>query len=180
MNPALLRSISFLAQLSEEELEILSDRFVLENVPPGKKIVAEGAPIHSLYVLCEGVVHVRRFAQEREVMVARIGPGGFFGEMNLFEHGAATAMLDRAPDPWRNHACHQQPEGHSADHPCERPAGIIGDWLREDCQEIIGRSPGQDLPDAEYRDEPAEALGPPYDRPFDVRIHRGPTYRANG
>ena len=93
MNPALLRPISFLAQLSEEELEILSDRFVLENVPPGKKIVAEGAPIHSLYVLCEGVVHVRRFAQEREVMVARIGPGGFFGEMNLFEHGAATASV---------------------------------------------------------------------------------------
>jgi hypothetical protein len=96
------------------------------------------------------------------------------------EHGAATAMLNRAPDPWRNDACHQQPEGHSADHPCEGPAGIIGDWMREDCQEIIGRSPGQDLPDAEYRDEPAEALGPPYDRPFDVRIHRGPTYRTNG
>jgi len=93
MDTALLGSISFLARLSQDELDILSDKFVLEDVLPGKRIVAEGAPIHSLYILCNGVVHVRRLAQEREVMVARISPGAFFGEMNLFEQGPATASV---------------------------------------------------------------------------------------
>jgi CRP-like cAMP-binding protein len=33
-------------------------------------------------------------AKKREVLLARIGPGGFFGEMNLFKNGAATASID--------------------------------------------------------------------------------------
>jgi CRP-like cAMP-binding protein len=49
--------------------------------------------MHDFYVVVSGVVHVRRLSQEHEVLLARIGPGGFFGEINLFDEATATASV---------------------------------------------------------------------------------------
>ena len=38
-------------------------------------------------------MHIRRLAQKREMLLGRLGVGGFFGEINLFDPGMATASV---------------------------------------------------------------------------------------
>lgn len=93
MQPEFLRSIHFLKELSDNELNALHELLVVRLVLPGKKIIEEDHPVEAFYVVCKGTVHVRRKADEQEVLLGRIGPGGFFGEVNLFDPGTATATV---------------------------------------------------------------------------------------
>lgn len=88
-----LRDVSIFADLSESELDAMKELWSLRSVPPRERIVAEGAPMHDFYIVSTGMVHVRRVSQSHEVLLARIGPGGFFGEINLFEESTATASV---------------------------------------------------------------------------------------
>jgi len=93
MDRQFLRSVSFLKELADEELESFSRLFTLEEIPPGRQIVEEGKVISCFYIVCKGTVHVRRKAQKKEVLLGRIGSGGFFGEINLFDPGVATGSI---------------------------------------------------------------------------------------
>lgn len=93
MQPEFLRSISFLKELDDNELQALHQLLVVRLVLPGKKIIEEGQEVEAFYIVCKGTVHVRRKADEQEVLLGRIGPGGFFGEVNLFDPGQATATV---------------------------------------------------------------------------------------
>ena len=53
----------------------------------------EGNPVTELCIVTDGVVHVRRLAGKREILLNRLGPGDFFGEVNLFDPGTATATV---------------------------------------------------------------------------------------
>lgn len=93
MDCEFLRSISFLRELTEEELQAFSALFTLVEVPPGQKIVEEGKIINSFSIVCKGTVHVRRTVQKKEMLLGRICAGGFFGEINLFDPGVATGSI---------------------------------------------------------------------------------------
>ncbi len=93
MNAEILRSISFLKTLDGDELQKLSELFTTREVPADDKILDEGKPVHQFYLVCHGTVHARRTSQQREVLLGRIPPGGFFGEINLFDPGVATASI---------------------------------------------------------------------------------------
>ena len=93
MDSQFLRSVSFLKELTDEELQAFSGLFTLDDIPAGQKIVEEGKVIVSFYIVCKGTVHVRRTAQKKELLLGRIGVGGFFGEINLFDPGSATASI---------------------------------------------------------------------------------------
>jgi CRP-like cAMP-binding protein len=88
-----LRAVSFLKSLTDEELGEIGALLTVSDYPPKARIVAEGEPIGAFYLVLKGTLHVRRLAQKREMLLARIGPGGFFGEINLFEPGEATASV---------------------------------------------------------------------------------------
>jgi len=88
-----LRLVRFLRDLTEDELKSFSELITLREVKPGERIIEEGAVVHALYIVCEGVVHVHRLAQKREMLLGRLGPGSFFGEINLFDPGVATASI---------------------------------------------------------------------------------------
>ena len=88
-----LRDVSIFKDLSEAELEAMKDLWTFRVVPAHERIVAEGTLMHEFYIVCTGIVHVRRLAQDHEVLLARIGRGGFFGEMNLFAEANATASV---------------------------------------------------------------------------------------
>jgi CRP/FNR family transcriptional regulator len=93
MQAELLRSVSFLKDLSEGELLTLSDLITGREVKSGEKIIVEGESVDSLFLITKGTAHVRRRAQIREVLLGRIGVGGFFGEINLFDPSVATATV---------------------------------------------------------------------------------------
>jgi CRP/FNR family transcriptional regulator, cyclic AMP receptor protein len=93
MKLSFLRSVPFLAELSQQDLDAFGALLTFQDLPAKQQLVAEGEPIHALFLVAQGVVHVRRFARKREVLLGRIGAGGFFGEINLFDPGTATASV---------------------------------------------------------------------------------------
>src|SRR5476649_1740758 len=93
MDVELLRSVSILRTLSDEELRAFCALLSLREVKPRERIVEEGVPVKNFSIVTEGVVHIRRMASKREMLLGRLGPGGFFGEINLFDPGVATASI---------------------------------------------------------------------------------------
>src|SRR5687767_13755430 len=93
MDLELLRSVSILRELNDDELKAFSELFRVHHAPHGEKILEEGKPVNNFYIVCDGVVHVRRLAQKREILLGRLGAGMFFGEINLFDPGVATASI---------------------------------------------------------------------------------------
>ncbi len=93
MDLDILRSVSILRELNDDELQSIARLFNVRQVKPGERILEEGTPVKAFCIVCDGVVHVRRLAQKREMLLGRIGAGGFFGEINLFDPGVATASI---------------------------------------------------------------------------------------
>ena len=93
MDIDLLRSVSILRQLDDEELRAFSTLLTARAVKPRERLIEEGSKISAFYIICAGVVHIRRLAQKREMLLGRLGVGGFFGEINLFDPGTATASV---------------------------------------------------------------------------------------
>lgn len=88
-----LRAVSFLRELDDQELTAFGNLLTIREASPGERIIEEGTPVTALYIVCSGVVHVRRLAQKREMLLGRLGAGAFFGEINLFDPGVATASI---------------------------------------------------------------------------------------
>ena len=88
-----LRDVSIFKDLTDAELDAMTPLWTFRTIRARERIVTEGALMHEFYIVCTGVVHVRRLSQDHEVLLARIGRGGFFGEINLFDEATATASV---------------------------------------------------------------------------------------
>jgi len=93
MDPALLRNVSIFRKLTDDELRTFCDLLAIREVSPKERIIEEGTPVKNFSIVLDGVVHIRRLAAKREMLLGRLGPGGFFGEINLFDPGVATASI---------------------------------------------------------------------------------------
>ena len=93
MDIELLRTISIMRDLTESELAEVAALFTLRDAKNKEKILQEGYPVMNLYIVCDGVAHVRRLAQKREMLLGTITKGKFFGEINLFDPGVSTATI---------------------------------------------------------------------------------------
>lgn len=91
--PDLLRTVTILRALDEGELDDFHRLLTMQEVPAGTCIIKEGGLVEHLYILCSGTVHVRRLAKQRELLMGRLAPGAFFGEINFFDPGTATASI---------------------------------------------------------------------------------------
>ena len=84
--------------LLAEELLALEQTAQLQSFKAGQTIFSEGDPGDGLYVVDEGLVQISALVHhgERRVL-ARIGPGDFFGEMAVLDYEArsATALAER-------------------------------------------------------------------------------------
>ncbi len=89
----LLRNISILRNLDDQELAGFRELLTLREAKAKERLVEEGTPVHHFSIVCDGIVHIRRLAQTREMLLSRLGPGAFFGEINLFDPGVATASI---------------------------------------------------------------------------------------
>lgn len=88
-----LRAISFLRELDDSELDAFAALIAMRDCRPGERVIEEGVPPVAFYIVVDGVVHVRRLSNKREMLLARLGPGSFFGEINLFDPGVASASI---------------------------------------------------------------------------------------
>jgi CRP/FNR family cyclic AMP-dependent transcriptional regulator len=72
--------------LTDVGLELLSKRAEREDVPPICPIVSEGEPGKTFYLISSGIVRVcKGLGTGKEVELARLGDGDFFGEMCILE-----------------------------------------------------------------------------------------------
>ena len=89
-----LQRVPLLASLREEQLARLAASTVRRNFAKGRTIVAEGDPSQALYLLLSGRAKVQRSDTEgKEVILAVLGPGEFFGEMSLVDDEPRSASV---------------------------------------------------------------------------------------
>ncbi|HEY2341619.1 MAG TPA: cyclic nucleotide-binding domain-containing protein, partial [Chthoniobacteraceae bacterium] len=81
---SILRNVSILRGLDDAELTAFSKLLSVRKAEMRERVVEEGTVVTHFHIVCDGIVHIRRLAQKREMLLGRLGPGGFFGEINLF------------------------------------------------------------------------------------------------
>jgi len=101
MQPSeLLRKIHIFAGLSEEALQALSDLCRELPVEPGAVLVEQDTPGREMYLIGRGKVEVvKSFEDGRNVSVAMLGGGEFFGEMCIIECGMPRSASVTAIEP---------------------------------------------------------------------------------
>src|SRR5215213_6617030 len=88
-----LRQISLFADLSKEDLEQLYQMAETVSIPAGQRVLQEGDPGDSLYVVLDGELEVTKRQGSQDVLLALYEPGQFFGEMALLEQTPRSASV---------------------------------------------------------------------------------------
>lgn len=93
-NKAFLRRVPLFSGLTESQFEQLAAGSARRSYPKGRTIVSEGEPSQSMYILLAGRAKVQRSDSEgKEVILAVLGSGEFFGEMSLIDDSPRSASV---------------------------------------------------------------------------------------
>jgi len=87
-----LACVPIFASLDAADLERLAAWFDVQSVSPGVKLVGEGAPGYSFFVLADGTATVYADGVE----LTALGPGDFFGELAMLDGGRRAATVTAA------------------------------------------------------------------------------------
>jgi CRP-like cAMP-binding protein len=86
-----LPAVGFLTNVSSEYRAFLACFGKFLRPHPGDVLIAEGDAQESLYVILAGTLHIISNASGRPLLLAALGQGDSFGEVNLFDPGTASA-----------------------------------------------------------------------------------------
>ncbi len=100
VNTEMLRNLPFLEGARPDVVEQLAEAAVERSFQPGQVVFEEDSTGRELYLIVEGLVEVVRGHGAEEMVMARHGPGTFFGEMALIEDKPRFATI-RALEPTR-------------------------------------------------------------------------------
>jgi CRP-like cAMP-binding protein len=90
----LLRSVSLFWDLKEEELGYIADRMIARHYENGNYIFLEDSEGEQCFFVVEGSVKVTRLSKDgREVILAMLNAGDFFGEMSLLDGQSRSANV---------------------------------------------------------------------------------------
>src|SRR5687768_3323075 len=99
MDRALLGNIPLFAKLPEEHLQELADMLRQQEVKAGEPIFWIGDPGEDFYIVQVGRVTLTYpDEQGKEITLASMGPGDFFGEISLLDGGPRTATARAQTD----------------------------------------------------------------------------------
>ena len=94
VSTTVLRTVPLFAGFPEEQLRMLVSAVNRRNVPRGTIVIVEGDPTDSLYLIISGRLKVMMSdAEGKEVILAMLGPGEFFGEMGLIDDEPRSATV---------------------------------------------------------------------------------------
>ena len=91
IKPGVLRRVKILACLDDAQLTRFAQFMELEVVKQWSVVVKQGDHGDSMYLILEGELRVRLQAGGKETILATLGPGDFFGDISLFDHGPRSA-----------------------------------------------------------------------------------------
>jgi CRP/FNR family transcriptional regulator, cyclic AMP receptor protein len=89
-----LAVVPLFSSLGESDRQTLADFFEVKTLGEGAQLIGEGASGYSFFVLADGQARVT----SKDVEVATLGPGDYFGEMAIIGDGRrlATVTADTA------------------------------------------------------------------------------------
>jgi hypothetical protein len=88
-----LRRVKILASLSDEQLARFARFMQIKQAPQWSTLVTQGEHGDAMYLILEGELRVRLLIGGRESILATLGPGDFFGDISLFDHGPRSADI---------------------------------------------------------------------------------------
>ena len=90
----LLKSVSLFYDLSEKELGYISSRMIAKKFETGNLIFMENSEGEKCFFVAEGSVKVTRLSEDgKEVILAMLNKGEFFGEMALLDGESRSANV---------------------------------------------------------------------------------------
>lgn len=94
MHSELLKRVPLFEELSESELEALSQVALLRTFPKDRVVIMAEEEGDSLFVIHDGQVKVSIVSEDgREVILSILGEGNFFGEMSLLDGHPRSANV---------------------------------------------------------------------------------------
>lgn len=84
-----LENVPLFSSLDADQLAKISDWFHVQNAREGMRLVGEGAPGYTFFVLVDGTAEVSSASKT----VAELGSGDFFGELAILGDGRRTATV---------------------------------------------------------------------------------------
>jgi CRP-like cAMP-binding protein len=91
---ALLHTVPIFRDLSEKDVVTMSDKMVSRSFTQGQMILLEEAMGETFFVIASGSVKITRLSDDgREVILAMLGEGDFFGEMSLLDGEGRSANV---------------------------------------------------------------------------------------
>lgn len=93
-----LHKIRLFESLSTADLQAVADIAELATFSSGDRILTEGEPGDSLYVLLNGTVAVFTERGGHRVALAQLGEGAVFGEMAILTEEVRSASIDAVAD----------------------------------------------------------------------------------
>jgi Cyclic nucleotide-binding domain len=91
ITPGSLRRIKILADMNDAQLAHLSDFLEKQRIPQWTEVFRQGEAGDAMYLILEGELRARVKVGEQEMILSTFGPGEFFGDMALFDHGPRSA-----------------------------------------------------------------------------------------
>jgi CRP/FNR family transcriptional regulator, cyclic AMP receptor protein len=95
----LLKRIELLASLTDEELHLISDRFIIKQVKKNEIILYEEDTNNVMYMVLSGKLKIVQTTMDgREIILAIHQSGQFFGEISLIDGKTSPAAVIAAED----------------------------------------------------------------------------------
>jgi CRP/FNR family transcriptional regulator, cyclic AMP receptor protein len=94
VSTAVLKAVPLFASVPEEQLRMMATVVTRRSAPRSNTIMAAGDPTDSLYIVLSGRLKVMMSDSDgKEVILAILGPGEFFGEMGLIDDEPRSASV---------------------------------------------------------------------------------------
>jgi CRP-like cAMP-binding protein len=91
ITPGSLRRKKILADMNDAQLAHLADFLEKQHIPQWTELFRQGEAGDAMYLILEGELRARVKVGEQEMILSTFGPGEFFGDMALFDHGPRSA-----------------------------------------------------------------------------------------
>lgn len=98
MDSTKVKRIGLLQDFSDEDVTALLNCAGHRAFKKDEEVLQQGQRNASLFLVQEGLLHVRRRLKDREILLGRLEPGNFFGEITLFNPGLTTASVRGVSD----------------------------------------------------------------------------------
>jgi CRP-like cAMP-binding protein len=96
---AFLREVRLFKDIADPELSALGETMEERVLRRGQVLLREGDAGEEMFVVRQGSLVISKAVTGRvEQVLARIGPGDFFGEMSLFDHAPRSATIQADSD----------------------------------------------------------------------------------